>query len=300
MVETTTTGSREPFDLHRQHLIRVAFRMMGSLTDAEDAAQEAFARWYRLSNAERDKVRNPGAWLTTVVSRICLDLLGSAAKRREHYVGPWLPEPVPRDGPLTSDDDPANQILMRETVSTALLRLMEHMTPAERVAFVLHDVFHYSFAEVGAVLDRSAGAARELASSGRRHLLGGRRTEVDARRHRDIVEAFRLAADTGELAALVQLLDPRVVLTSDGGGIVRAALNPIYGPDKVARFVLGVYRRNPNVRVTLSETADGAAILFSNEAGVSGVVNFEVANNGVSQIWVQWNPRKLGLWETFA
>lgn len=294
------TGSPEPVELHRQHLIHVAFRIVGSLADAEDAAQETFARWYLLSTAARDDIRNPGAWLTTVVSRICLDLLGSAAKRREHYVGPWLPEPVPRDWPLLSDDDPADQVIMRETVSTAMLRLMEHMTPAERVAFVLHDVFHYSFAEVGTVLDRSAGAARELASSGRRHLHERRRAEVDALRHREIVEAFRLAADTGELAALVQLLDPRVVLTSDGGGIVRAALNPIYGPDKVARFVLGVYRRNPSVRVTLSETADGAALLFSNESGVSGVLNFEATNNGVSQIWIQWNPHKLGLWETFA
>ncbi|WP_022891336.1 RNA polymerase sigma factor SigJ [Agromyces subbeticus] len=285
---------------HRQHLIRVAFRIVGSLTDAEDAVQEAFERWYRLPVADRRDVRNSAAWLTTVVSRICLDLLGSAAHRREEYVGPWLPEPIPGTGPLVSDDDPVDQAIMRESVSTAMLRLMEHMTPAERVAFVLHDVFHYSFTEVGSVLDRSAGAARELASSGRRRLSGGKRADVDAARNREVVEAFLIAAGTGELAALVRLLDPRVVLTSDGGGIARAALNPIYGSDKVARFVLGVRRRNPGVRVTLGETADGAAILFSDEAGVSGVLNFEVVDGAVSQIWIQWNPRKLGLWKAPA
>jgi RNA polymerase sigma-70 factor (ECF subfamily) len=258
--------------------------------------QEAYARWYRLDTAERQSVRNPAAWLTTVLSRVCLDILGSAARRREQYVGPWLPEPLPADAPLLAAGDPIDQTIMRESVSTAVLRLMEHLTPAERVALVLHDVFHYSFAEVGIALDRSPGAARELASSGRRRLSAERRTIVDADLHAQTVAAFLAAASGGDLTELVRLLDPRVVLTSDGGGLARAARNPIFGSDKVARFLVGVLHRNPDVHLTLGETADGAAVLFVSDAGVSGVVNLEVADTGISQVWIQWNPDKLAQW----
>ncbi len=276
--------------------MRVAFRMLGTVAEAEDAVQEAYVRWVRLSDDERRGIRNPAAWLTTATTRVCLDMLGSAAHRREAYVGPWLPEALPVRTPLVDGGDPATRAQLRSSVSTALLRLMEQMTPAERVAVVLHDVFGYSFAEIGEMLARSAGAARELASSGRKHLAAHKRNDVDAKLHRETVAAFRGASESGDVTELVRLLDPRVVLTSDGGGLVRAALNPIHGPDKVARFLLGVAQRRPDVRTALGETADGAAVLFIDGSGVSAVVNFEVGEAGVTQVWIQWNPRKLGEW----
>lgn len=313
----------------RDHLMRVAFRMLGTVAEAEDAVQEAYARWVALGGAGQQRIEHPVAWLTTVTTRVCLDLLGSAAHRREQYIGPWLPEFLPagtvlvggagssagsspgsstgssagssiETGGDSRSDDPEAQAILRDSVSTAVLRLMEQMTPAERVAVVLHDVFAYSFREIGEMLERSPGAARELASSGRKHLATQQRHEIDVALHRETVAAFREASESGDVTELVRLLDPRVVLTSDGGGVVRAALNPIRGADKVARFLIGVGERRPDVRLALGETADGAALLFVDGNGVSAVVNFEIGAAGVSQVWIQWNPHKLGKWATRA
>lgn len=293
------SGDVEELEAERRRLIGIAFRLLGTVAEAEDAVQEAFVRWLRLGPDERALIREPVAWLTTVTTRICLDLLGSARARREQYVGPWLPEPVPGgDLSYAGAQDPAARAELVDSVSTAVLLLMERMTPAERASFVLHDVFGHSFAEVGAVLGRSAGAARELASSARRRLAREPRQAVDRRTHTDAVAAFLEACEGGDLVRLVSLLDPAVVLTSDGGGVARAALNPIVGPDRVARFVLGVRRRRPDVRLAAGRTGDGAAILFvgRDDARVSGVLNLRVAGGRVRDVWIQWNPRKLGLW----
>ncbi|NBH04796.1 sigma-70 family RNA polymerase sigma factor, partial [Amycolatopsis sp. SID8362] len=150
----------------RRQLTGLAYRLLGSLSDAEDVVQEAFGRWYALSAPQREAIESPGAWLTTVAARLCLDLLGSARVRRERYVGEWLPEPVP-DDPLA---DPADRVALAESVTMAFLVVLDAMTPAERVAFVLHDVFGYPFAEVAAVLDRSVPACRQLASAARRRV----------------------------------------------------------------------------------------------------------------------------------
>lgn len=157
--------------LDRERLVGLAFRMLGTMADAEDAVQEAFVRWYRLDNAASHDVHNPIGWFATTTSRICLDVLGSATRRRELYVGPWLPEPVPDarflGGALAEASDPGEQLATSDAVSMALLAVMERMTPAERVAFVLRDVFEYSAADIAEVLGRSPGAARQLASSAR-------------------------------------------------------------------------------------------------------------------------------------
>ena len=160
----------------RRQLINLAYRLLGSLADAEDAVQETYARWYAMSGQQQEAIESPGAWLTTVASRICLDLLGSARARRERYVGEWIPEPLPdpaewisgRSGGTTVD--PADQVTLDESVSMAFLVVLEAMTPAERVAFILHDVFRYSFAEVAEIVGRTPAACRQLASSARRRI----------------------------------------------------------------------------------------------------------------------------------
>ena len=160
----------------RRQLINLAYRLLGSLADAEDVVQETYARWYAMSGQQQEAIESPGAWLTTVASRICLDLLGSARARRERYVGEWIPEPLPEPaewpggGPGGNAPDPADRVTLDESVSMAFLVVLESMTPAERVAFILHDVFRYSFAEVGQIVGRTPAACRQLASSGRRRV----------------------------------------------------------------------------------------------------------------------------------
>src|SRR5450432_4725785 len=160
----------------RRQLINLAYRLLGSLADAEDAVQEAYARWYAMSRPQQEAIESPGGWLTTVASRICLDLLGSARARRERYVGEWIPEPLPEPAEWISgrpggiEGDPADRVTLDESVSMAFLVVLESMTPAERVAFVLHDVFGYSFAEVAEIVGRTPAACRQLASSARRRL----------------------------------------------------------------------------------------------------------------------------------
>ncbi len=219
----------------RRRLLSLAYRVLGTVADAEDAVGETYVRWYRLSEEERAAVANPQAWLTRVAGRVCLDALGSARARRERYVGEWLPEPVPADlfagtGGAAEAADPADRVSLDESVSTAFLVVLEAMTPAERVSFVLHDVFALPFAEVAAVVGRSPGAVRQLASSARRRVREGGAAQVDRLQHDAVVRAFARACRTGDVETLTRVLDPAVVLRSDGGGVVSAARRPVRGP----------------------------------------------------------------------
>ena len=301
-------GERGDADAHvadgdRRRLLGLAYRMLGTVSEAEDAVQEAYLRWYRLDDAERTGIANPAGWLTRVTSRICLDVLGSARARRERYVGPWLPEPVPRDlfaggasGGGLNADDPLDRVTLDESVSTALLVVLEAMTPAERVAFILHDVFALPFDEIAAIVGRSPTATRQLASSARRRVRSQRTRPVDQAEHARLVQAFRDACDRGDLDALTALLDPAVSLHSDGGGIARAALNPITGAAKVGRFVLGVLAKQPTVRLAPLTTPDGPALALVRGDDVIGVINLHADGNHVTRVWMQMNPEKLTHW----
>ena len=283
----------------RRRLIGLAYRMLGTVSEAEDAVQEAYLRWYRLDDAERAGIANPAGWLTRVTSRICLDMLGSARARREQYVGEWLPEPVPTNlfaGEAPGAGDPLDRVTLDESVSTALLVVLEAMTPAERVAFILHDVFAFPFDEIAAIVGRSPTATRQLASSARRRVRSERARPVDQAEHARLVRAFEDACDRGDLDALTALLDPAVSLHSDGGGIVRAALNPITGAAKVARFVLGVLAKQPAVRLAPRTTADGPALALVHGDDVTGVINLQADGNHITQVWIQSNPHKLTCW----
>jgi RNA polymerase sigma factor (sigma-70 family) len=281
----------------RRHLLSLAFRMLGTVAEAEDAVQETYIRWYRMSQTQRDAVEVPRAWLTRVASRVCLDVLGSARVRRERYVGPWLPEPVPVlafTDPAV--DDPADRVTLDDSISTALLVVLESMTPAERVAFVLHDVFAMPFGEIAEIVGRTPAACRQLASSARRRVHGARDAPVPRAAHDAAVRAFAAAARAGDLAGLVAVLDPDVVLRSDGGGIVSAARNPIRGADKVARFLLGALEKNPTAEVLDQETPDGLGFALWIEGRVTGVVTMDVTGDRVTDVRMVLNPEKLTFW----
>jgi RNA polymerase sigma-70 factor (ECF subfamily) len=281
----------------RRQLINVAYRLLGSLADAEDVVQETYARWYAQPPEKRDAIGSPGGWLTTVASRICLDLLGSARMRRERYVGEWIPEPLPDQAPV----DPADRVTLDESVNMAFLVVLESMTPAERVAFVLHDVFRYPFADVGTIVGRTPAACRQLASSARRRVRESRapaaRNEVTSAAQRaDAVRAFKEAWQAGDIDALVAVLDPDVTATGDGGGLVGAVLRPIAGSGEVARIFVDLAGRAPDLTM-LERTVNGQPGLVTQQDGVTvTVIAFDVTGDRIRRIWAVRNPEKLRPW----
>src|SRR3954470_11830477 len=206
----------------RRQLINLAYRLLGSLAEAEDVVQETYARWYAMPRRQQEAIESPGAWLTTVASRICLDVLGSARARRERYVGEWIPEPLPehtewisgRPGGATVD--PADRVTLDESGNMAFLVVLESMTPAERVAFVLHDVFRSPFAEVAEIVGRTPAACRQLASSARRRIRESPAPATATSRQCDVVRDFKRAWEAKDIGALVGLLDPGATVVADG------------------------------------------------------------------------------------
>lgn len=282
----------------RRTLLALAYRMLGTVADAEDAVQETYVRWYRMTDAERVAIGNPGAWLTRVASRVCLDMLSSARARRERYVGEWLPEPVPRDSPIAASvaADPLDRVTLDDSVSTALLVVLESLTPAERVAFVLHDVFGVPFAEIAETVGRTPDAARQLASQARRRVRERRGGTATREEHDAVAQAFAAATLTGDLDRLIAVLDPNVVARSDGGGRVSAALRPVVGADRVARFLLGLPRLEPDAVLQPVETADGLAFLATVHGRPDTVISIEVSDDRVTRLYLVRNPDKLTHW----
>jgi RNA polymerase sigma factor (sigma-70 family) len=288
----------------RPALINLAYRMLGSLAEAEDAVQEAYARWYAMTRQQQQGIESPGAWLTKVTGRICLDLLGSARVRRERYVGGWLPEPLPDHTEWISEpnpaveDDPADRVTLDESVSMAFLVVLESMTPAERVAFVLHDVFGYPFADVAEIVGRTPAACRKLASSAR-HRIHTARTPAGPKAHQaDIVRDFKRAWEAKDIGALIRLLDPDAVMTADGGGLATAALRPIQGREKVARYALGIAEKTADATI-LERNVNGQPGLVVRQADATvSVVAFTVTGNRITRIWAVRNPEKLRSWPT--
>jgi RNA polymerase sigma factor (sigma-70 family) len=284
----------------RRQLVNLAYRLLGSLAEAEDAVQETYARWYALSRQQQDAIETPGAWLTTVASRICLNLLGSARARRETYVGEWIPEPLPeRTGQLSGAADPADRVTLDESVSMAFLVVLESMTPAERVAFILHDVFRYSFAEVAEIVGRTPAACRQLASSARRRVRSSQAPAAPAARQARIVRDFKQAWETQDIDALIGLLDPGATAIADGGGLVTSFLRPIEGSEQIARAWVEIARRAAGTMTFLERTVNGQPGLVAQQDGlIVTVFAFDVAGDQIRHIWVVRNPDKLRPWAT--
>jgi RNA polymerase sigma-70 factor (ECF subfamily) len=281
------------FEAHRGYLTAVAYRMLGTLADAEDAVQEAYLRFAR---ADLDEIREPRGWLTTAISRICLDHLGSARVRREQYVGPWLPEPLVGSdvglgmAPLTPED----RITLDESVSMAMLVVLESLSPTERTAFVLHDVLSLPYEEVANTVGRSEAACRQLISRAREHVREkAPRFTVDARQQNAVVEAFLAACADGRVDTLVEVLAPEVVLRSDGGGLVSGvARRPVVGAENVARLLLGVAAKH--AAFPWMRRVNGATgLVFESEDGVAGVMAFTVHSGRIAEIDFVVNPEKL-------
>jgi RNA polymerase sigma-70 factor (ECF subfamily) len=298
MADAQVLDEGAEFEQHRRYLSAVAYRLLGSLADAEDAVQDAWLRW---RSVDRSTVRDPRAFLTIVVTRICYDLLGSARARREAYYGEWLPEPLVGDEPSQSPS-PEDVATLGESVSYAMLALLEQLTPAERAAFVLHDVFAVEFEEIGEALGRSPEAARQLASRGRRRVRErepvGRRT-VDRAEHRKAVAAFAAATLHGDIPGLMAVLDPNVVWHADGGGIVRAAKQPLFSGERVAKLVGGLRNRwigpeaGMELRLVDVNAAPGLLVLDGSGAAM-GVIAFEVVDGLITEAYAVVNPEKLG------
>jgi RNA polymerase sigma-70 factor (ECF subfamily) len=328
----TEFSTGEDFEAHRDHLMAVAYRMLGSRSEAEDAVQET---WLRYAAARRggvdadgvdpEPIRDPRAWLTTTTARICLDILRSARVRREAYVGPWLPEPVVSrlpgsglaagatlSGWLSGEGgpaggfapDPAERAAQTDQVSLALLVVLERLTPEQRVAFVLHDVFAVPFEEIATVLGTTPAAARQLASRARRAVAAPDppRHTADPAEQRRVLGAFLAAAESGDLAALLAVLAPDAIAMGDGGGIVKGAgRRPIVTAEKVGRFILGLYRR------IAAEPADILVepVLINGDLGlmyearyhngetIRLVMGLAVADERITGIFNQLNPAKL-------
>lgn len=283
----------------RTVLINVAYRLLGSMADAEDVAQETYLRWYKLPEDERDAIRTPAAWCVRVATRVCLDILTSARHRRERYVGPWLPEPVPGqrfDTPGASTD-PADVVVGDDLVTMAMLVVMDSMTPAERVSFVLHDVFRVPFGEIGAILGRSEAACRQLAVAARRRVEPSRQCARDRARHKDTTVALTDAFQRGDLNALIALLDPTVTVTNDGGGTVRAALRPIVGVEKVLRYLNGIRRLEADVETSVVNVNGQAGLRMQRNGSTIAVAALDVRAGRVTQLWVMRNTAKLTCWD---
>lgn len=276
----------DQFMEHRPLLFSIAYRMLGTVSDAEDVVQEAYLRW---ATVDASRVTSPKAYLASIVTRACLDHLRSARFRREQYVGPWLPEPV------LVEDDVAIQAENVDSLSTAFLVVLETLSPLERAAFLLHEVFAYPYPELAQMLDRSEGSCRQLVHRARRHVAARRpRFPASRGRQRELTERFVAACSSGDLSALMGVLTEDAVLLSDGGGNVRAAMRPIKGADRVARFLLGVIDKAPASAQTTIELVNGGwGVVGRVDGHPFAVVTLDCVEQGVVQVHVIVNPDKL-------
>jgi RNA polymerase sigma-70 factor (ECF subfamily) len=286
----SATDTTELVGRERGRLFGMAYRLMGTVSDAEDAVQEAFLRW---EQADQGAVENPEGWLTTVLTRYCLDQLRAARRQRETYIGPWLPEPLVSVRSAVADD-PAEHVALDESVSLAMLVVLETLSPAERAIFVLHDVFGVEFEEVASMVGRTPTACRQMASRARRHVQERRpRFDPDAAQQRRILAAFLEAAAQGNLEALLPLLDPSVVLRADGGGRVRAARRPVTGPEQVAKVVMGGRIWYTGLSLRLVSINGGTGALATQGGELIALLGITVAGGKITEIDLVANPEKL-------
>ncbi|MFF4249271.1 RNA polymerase sigma factor SigJ [Streptomyces sp. NPDC001822] len=287
----TADTATDLFEEHRPVLTGVAYRMLGRIADAEDVVQEAWLRW---SSADRDDVREPRAYLVRITTRLAIDRLRHLQSRREAYVGPWLPEPV-ITGFGQAVPDSAEQAVLADSVSLAVLIVLETLSPLERAVFVLREAFGFPYAEIGVTLDRSEAAVRQLAGRAKRHVEEGRpRYDVDPAERRDLTERFLAAASGGGLDQLLALLAPDVRLVSDSGGKAKAPRRIIETADKVGRFLFAVAHDWPSrMEARILELNGGPALVFSVDGQVDTVFQAEVTDGVIRCVYVIRNPDKL-------
>lgn len=297
--DTREDTATQVFADHRELLFSVVYNLLGSVADTEDVLQDTWLSWVprnRASSAE--EIANPRAYLVRIAVNHALARQAAISRRRETYIGPWLPEPLVTATTTTTMPDSADPALRAESVSMALLVVLETLTPLERAVFVLHEVFGYAYTEIADILDRTPSAIRQLAHRAREHVHARRpRYQADPRLQQEVTERFLVAALGGDLDALLQILAPEVTMWTDGGGKVRATtLRPVHGRDKVARMITGVGTRAPqNIDVRYrTVNGDPSALLFADDAPFAVmVIDLTQDGNQVSGIYVVTNPEKL-------
>ena len=286
-----TTGALDDFQTHRGRLFGIAYRMLGSATEAEDVLQDAWLRWSKVT----DEVRDSAAYLATIVTRLSLTALDSARSRRETYIGPWLPEPV------ATTTDPLLGAERGEALSLAVLLLLERLTPAERAAYVLREAFEYPYDEIALVLQTSAANARQLTTRARAHLERERGATVSVQQRDRLLAGITAAAQSGDLAALEALLASDVVSLSDGGGIVSAARKPVVGRSNVARLVIGLLEKYSEGTSWLFTEVNGEPTILVVRDGLPLVVwQFDLGPDGVRTMFAVLNPEKLHGFDSIA
>src|SRR5215211_2764829 len=286
----TMVNRVEVFDQNRPLLFSIAYRMMGSVMEAEDAVQEAYLRWQR---ASEDEVRSPSAYLSKVVTRLCIDRLRSARVRREQYVGPWLPEPVLGE----QAQEIGEQADLEDSLSMAFLVLLESLTPVERAVFLLREVFDYEYAEIASLVDKSEANCRQISHRATQSVAARRpRFESSPQQEERLMEGFLQASLCGDMEALLELLSDDVTLYSDGGGKTRAALRPVYGADNVARFLTGILNNIPPGFTVRQSRVNGRPGLvgYFGDGSPQSVVSIEVAEGSISFIQDAVTTEKLG------
>ena len=289
----TTTDA---FEAERTHLLSLAYRMLGEMAAAEDVVQDAWIKW---SGADRAQIREPHAWLSTVTIRLALDALRSARSRREVYVGPWLPEPLlPDDTRAFAADAPAVRAELASDLSLALLFVLERLSPEERAAFILHDAFDCDYATIAAMLEKSEPACRKLVSRARERVREERpKQRASKDQHRELLLRFAEATATRDEQALARLFAPDVVFYSDGGGRIAAALNPIFGADKVMRLLIALVGKyvedGGNPDWSTADINGRLGLILRNRGQFDSALDIETDGTRITSLYLVRNPEKL-------
>ena len=279
------------FNQYRSLLFAIAYRMLGSVMDAEDMVQESFIRWQRSPDRGIESAKS---YLTTIVTRLCIDRLRSARSQREQYVGTWLPEPIV----TTQASDPSTTVELADTLTMAFLVLLEHLSPVERAVFVLHEAFGYDYSEIGTIVDKSAANCRQIGRRARQRLANRRpRFQASRQQQEQLTRQFMLACKQGEVGGLLDLLAEDITLWSDGGGKVAACLKPLHGAAKVARFLRAIELRNQKLglayEVELVRVNGQLGILYTLGDNIDSVVGIDIANQRIQALYFVRNPEKL-------
>ncbi|MFC9293668.1 RNA polymerase sigma-70 factor [Streptomyces sp. NPDC057011] len=286
MSEQAADPATDSFIAHRNLLFTVAYEILGSAADAEDVLQETWLRWVEI---DLEQVRDHRAYLVRITTRQSLNRLRTLSRRKESYVGPWLPEP------LLTAPDVAEDVELSESLSTAMMLVLETLSPTERAVFVLREVFDVGYDEIAASVDKSPAAVRQIAHRARRHVDARRpRQTASARATRAALESLQRALETGDLQGLLNVLAPDVVYMGDGGGIKQAALRPIVGADKVARLIVGGTGRSPHtIAVGLTVVNGNPALLVHVDGEVDGIISIRLEDTGITGLYFVRNPEKL-------
>ncbi|EKU99646.1 RNA polymerase sigma-70 factor, TIGR02957 family [Leptolyngbya sp. PCC 7375] len=283
------------FNQYRSLLFAIAYRMLGSVTDAEDMVQDTFLRWQQASD---QSIKSTKAYLTTIITRLCIDRLRSARVQREHYIGSWLPEPIVTESTTNSATDPMTVAELADSLTMAFLVLLERLSPLERAVFLLREAFGYDYNEIGQIVEKKAATCRQIFRRARQHLADQRpRFQTSLQQQEQLTYKFMQASQQGDFQGLLDLLAKDITLWSDGGGRVVACLKPLHGAAKVAGFLRAIYRRGQKLgweyEIELAQINGQPGLIYTRDNTIETVVAIEMVDNCIQSLYFMRNPDKL-------